>query len=210
MPVSINNTTLTFNDASTQTTSAVTSVSAGTGISVAGGKTPTVTNTGVTSIVAGTGITISGGTGAVTVNASGGGVTSLNGQTGAITNTTLDAIGSVVFAANVSTSNTAGGATIAGSNLRYPSTISAGGSPLTMGTYYSEGSSTVLPQSYWLGILARREATGNTGFQNPGGTTGLSGTWRSMGGTGARSAFYDAGDNKTISQSTVGLFVRVS
>ena len=71
MPVSINNTTLTFNDASTQTTSAVTAVNVGTGISSTGGKTPTLTNTGVTSIVAGTGITISGGTGAVTVNSAG-------------------------------------------------------------------------------------------------------------------------------------------
>lgn len=67
MPITTSGTTITFNDATTQTTSAVTSVSAGTGISVAGGKTPTVTNTGVTSIVAGTGISISGGTGAVTV-----------------------------------------------------------------------------------------------------------------------------------------------
>ena len=67
MPVSINNTTLTFNDASTQTTSAVTSVSPGTGISVAGGKTPTVTNTGVTSVAAGTGISVSASTGGVTI-----------------------------------------------------------------------------------------------------------------------------------------------
>lgn len=96
MPVSINNTTLTFNDATTQTTSAVTSVSAGTGISVAGGKTPTVTNTGVTSVTAGTGISVSASTGGVTISASGGGVTSLNGQTGAITNTDLYAIGSYV------------------------------------------------------------------------------------------------------------------
>ena len=70
MPVSINNTTLTFNDATTQTTSAVTSISVGTGISTTGGKTPTLTNTGVTSIAAGTGISVSGATGAVTVSSS--------------------------------------------------------------------------------------------------------------------------------------------
>lgn len=53
-------------------------IAAGTGISVSG--TPyvlntgtTITNTGVTSIVAGSNITISGGTGAVTINSSGGG-----------------------------------------------------------------------------------------------------------------------------------------
>jgi len=159
--------------------------------------------------VSGTEITFNDAT-VQTTAAVAGGVTSLNGQTGAITDTTLDAIGSVVFAANVSTSNTAGGATIAGSNLRYPSTISTAGSVATSGTYYSEGSSASLPQSYWFGIIARREATGNTGFQNPGGTTALSGTWRSMGGTGARSSFFVPDDNKTISQSTVGLFVRVS
>jgi hypothetical protein len=67
MPVSINNTTLTFNDATTQTTAGVTSVGAGTGISSSGGLTPTIANTGVTSIVAGTGISIDSGTGAVTV-----------------------------------------------------------------------------------------------------------------------------------------------
>jgi hypothetical protein len=68
MPVSMNNTQVVFNDATAQTTSGVTSISAGTGISSSGGLTPTITNTGVTSIVAGTGVSISGGTGAVTVN----------------------------------------------------------------------------------------------------------------------------------------------
>jgi hypothetical protein len=43
--------------------------SAGTGISLTGGQ---ITNTGVTSIVAGTNVTISGGTGAVTINSTGG------------------------------------------------------------------------------------------------------------------------------------------
>jgi hypothetical protein len=47
----------------------ITVATAGTGIGVSG---TTITNNGVTSIVAGTNITISGGTGAVTINASGG------------------------------------------------------------------------------------------------------------------------------------------
>lgn len=72
MPVSINNTTLTFNDATTQTTSGVTSVSAGTGISVAGGKTPTITNTGVTSISGAGTVSVSASTGAVTITGTGG------------------------------------------------------------------------------------------------------------------------------------------
>ena len=60
MPVSINNTQVVFNDATTQTTAGVTSVGAGTGISSSGGLTPTITNTGVTSV--------NGSNGAVTVN----------------------------------------------------------------------------------------------------------------------------------------------
>jgi hypothetical protein len=211
MPVSMNNTQVVFNDTTAQTTAGVTSIVAGTGISSSGGLTPTIANTGVTSIVAGTGISISGGTGAVTItNSQPGAVSSVNGQTGAITDTTLDAIGSVVFAANVTTSNTAGGATIAGSNLRYPSTIVTAGSPITQAGYFTEGNNNVYPQSYWVGIIARRINDSNTAFQNPGNSTALSGTWRSMGGTGARSTFYDAGDNRTISQCNVGLFVRVS
>ena len=67
MPVSINNTTLTFNDATTQTTSGVTSVGVSTGLSSTGGKTPTLTNTGVTSVTAGTGISVSASTGGVTI-----------------------------------------------------------------------------------------------------------------------------------------------
>lgn len=54
-------------------------ITAGTGVSVSNGDgvsgNPTITNSGVTSIVAGTNITISGGTGAVTVNAAGGSTT---------------------------------------------------------------------------------------------------------------------------------------
>jgi hypothetical protein len=98
MPVSINNTTLTFNDATTQTTSGVTVVNVGTGLSSTGGKTPTLTNTGVTSVTAGSGISVSASTGGVTISASGGGVTSLNGQTGAITDTGFGVIGSYVLA----------------------------------------------------------------------------------------------------------------
>jgi hypothetical protein len=189
MPVSINNTTLTFNDASTQTTSAVTSVSAGTGISVAGGKTPTVTNTGVTSIVAGTGITISGGTGAVTVNASGGGVTSLNGQTGAITNTNFEAIGSYIGACNGITASGSGvttncNATLSGANLRY-----------NVGN----------------GINARFESqsNGNVNLNFPGGGSASTGTWRAMSKCDVTRS-YNSEDNNTFATWTTGLLVRIS
>jgi hypothetical protein len=59
----------------------------------------TKANSVVTSIVAGTGISVSGATGAVTVSATSGGVTSLNGQSGAIVETNYGAIGSYVIAA---------------------------------------------------------------------------------------------------------------
>ena len=80
MAITTSGTTLTFNDATTQTTAPVntnanvTSATAvaGTGISVTavtttGAATHTVTNTGVTSVAAGTGISVSGSTGGVTI-----------------------------------------------------------------------------------------------------------------------------------------------
>jgi hypothetical protein len=82
--------------------SAVT-VTAGTGLSgggsVALGSSVTLNNAGVTSVTAGSGISVSASTGGVTISTSGGGgVTSLNGQTGAITNTNIDSIGSYICA----------------------------------------------------------------------------------------------------------------
>jgi hypothetical protein len=92
-----------------------------------------------------------------------GGVTSLNGQTGAITNTSVDSIGSYIwcfYAINTPTATPAGavtyttqGATVAGSNLRY-GVASLG---------YS------------------RTVAGQVGVPWAGGGTALSGTWRSMG-----------------------------
>ena len=69
-------------------------------------------NGGVTSV--------NGLTGAVTLST--GGVTSLNGQTGAITNTSLNAIGSYVCTAN----SYGIGNTIAGSSLSFFNTYTAG------------------------------------------------------------------------------------
>jgi hypothetical protein len=78
MPVSINNTQVVFNDATTQTTAPVNtsanvnSVSAGTGISVSATTGAlTVTNAGVTSVAAGTGISVSASTGGVTITNTG-------------------------------------------------------------------------------------------------------------------------------------------
>jgi hypothetical protein len=219
MAITTSGTTLTFNDATTQTTAPVNtnanvnSVAAGTGISVSATTGAlTVTNSGVTSIVAGTGISISGATGAVTVtNSSPGAVTSVNGLTGAVVDTTLDSIGSVIWAANITTSSVAGGSTIAGSNLRYASTISEAGNPTNVNGYFSEGTNAGSnPKTTWFGINTQRSTNGNTGYTNPGGSTALSGTWRAMGGCCARSSYYSPCDNQTNSQSCVALFVRVS
>jgi len=76
------------------------------------------TGTATPSLVGGTNITISGSFPNQTVTAAGGGVTSLNGQTGAITNTGSGDIGSytagIRLGANVTTNR---GDTIAGSSL---------------------------------------------------------------------------------------------
>jgi hypothetical protein len=87
------------------------------------------------------------------------GVTSLNGQTGAITNTTFDSIGSCAILVSAQTSDTAVGGTIAGSSLRYSlSTINHNRGTLSFG--YINGVS----NSYG------------------GGGTAVSGTWRKMAG----------------------------
>jgi hypothetical protein len=204
MPLSMNNTTLTFNDASTQTTSAVTAVNVSTGISSSGGKTPTLTNTGVTSIVAGTGISISGGTGAVTItNSQPGAVSSVNGQTGAVVNTSLDAIGScalVIVGTSLSApaglKNTSVGSTIAGSSLRY--NFSADSS-----YFFNQGP---------IGAGGSVQGGGvsvNATVSYPGGGTSLSGTWRCI---GQDYRYYSGSVNDGPSGGVwaSGLFVRVS
>jgi hypothetical protein len=107
-------------------------VSPGTGMSGGGaaalGGSVTLTNAGVTSIVAGTNVSVSGATGAVTVNATfPTSVLSLNGQAGTIVNTDLNSIGSYMSLIYAISSPTAINAstitnvntTIAGSSLRY-------------------------------------------------------------------------------------------
>ena len=87
----------------------VSSVAAGTGISVSGSTgAVTISNSGVTSISAGSGISVSGSTGSITISASGSsGVTSFNGRTGAVSLFSSDvtsALGYTPGIGNVSTS----------------------------------------------------------------------------------------------------------
>ena len=87
------------------------------GLSI-GGNAATASNGGVTSIVAGTGISISGATGAVTVtNSSPGAVTSVDGQTGAVVTTNLYSIGSFVIGRPADYTVYGVNSTIAGSSL---------------------------------------------------------------------------------------------
>ena len=112
--------------------SAVT-VTAGTAMSGGGsvslGGSVTLNNAGVTSLVAGTGISISGSTGAVTVTSTvSGGVSSVNGQTGAVVLTDAGSIGSIGVFMNSGNSDLAYSSTIAGSTLRFNENTNSGGS----------------------------------------------------------------------------------
>jgi len=191
-----------------------------------GVTTPGVTGltTALTAANGGTGLTSPGSNGNVltsngtawTSTAPSGGVTSLNGQTGAITNTTIDTIGSVLLVANGSTSNYYASQTISGSSLYYQSAYTATG---TASQFYSDGTTSstdftrigsngVSVQSV-MGVLTRRTA-GNTGWSAPQGCTTLSGTWRFLSGTLARTSSYDSCNNTTGSTNYLGLAVRVS
>ena len=132
------------------------------------------------------GISISGNA----ATASNGGVTSVNGQTGAVTQTSVDSIGSYVVALYAVTHPGSGisskplnvGDTTAGSNLRYNFSTWLNGSNDFTGYYISS------PSSATYG----------------GGGTALSGTWRCMG----RPSF--SWDNDLGYVWNPGLFVRVS
>lgn len=95
-----------------------------------------------------------------------GGVTSLNGETGAITNTGLGAIGSYFVGFDVvsiaGNSTTAAGATLAGSDLRIQDLFSANSNYMQSSFFTVDGS----------GSFIRAPN---------GGTASLSGTWRRMG-----------------------------
>ena len=138
------------------------------------------TGTATPSLVGGTNITISGSFPNQTVTATGGGVTSLNGQTGAITNTNYDTIGSYVVAG--SNSQAAAGV--------YLPNVTAAGSSLI----HSSGMSAVAG-------LSAQSGTSNTAIVLSSSTSmGLSGTWRQM----SRSF------NSTATTVGVNLWVRIS
>jgi hypothetical protein len=163
-------------------------VTAGTGMSgggsVALGSSVTLTNAGVTSVSAGTGISVSASTGGITITntaPASGGVTSLNGQTGAITNTSLYAIGSYITGRPQNTTSYNLDNTVAGSNLYAAAMILYWS---TDGDYYP---------NTWLNLNYGSPQDSGVNFVN-------TGTWRCM----SRATSVGAAKN------FVGLWVRIS
>jgi hypothetical protein len=109
--------------------------------------------------VSGTSITFNDAT-TQTTAFTGGGVTSLNGQTGAITNTDLGSIGSYAILGNAQNANLSMGDTRAGSSLRYNV------------NYTTQVNQTL----YMFSPVVQRQDNSNY----PGGGTSLSGTWRKL------------------------------
>jgi hypothetical protein len=123
-----------------------------------------VTNTGVTSIVAGTGITISGGTGAVTVNASGGGTVTSVATGNGLSGGTITSTGTLVVACPTFNS--------VGSYAQvYSNTVGTG--TLTAGSNYSAGSGSTQIQAVVFAMDPLSPFPSNI----------LSGTWKWMSNT---------------------------
>lgn len=145
--------------------------------------------------------------------AAGGGVTSWNGQTGAVVSSTLGAIGSVqqLFYTSTTTPIIAG-TTVAGTSLLYPTSL-VGMSTVGAGMILSGSLTTVANTSalYAVQSYLRRTISGNTGWVSPLGTSAATGTWRCIGG-GAQPAqsFYDSCAGDTTAYTYGAMFVRIS
>jgi hypothetical protein len=185
MPVSINNTTLTFNDATTQTTSGVTSVGVSTGLSSTGGKTPTLTNTGVTSLTGAGTVSVSASTGAITITGTGGGTVTSVATGNGLSGGTITSTGTLVLACPAF--NTVGSYCTVGDFGSFS------GVSWSSGSNYSAG--TGLDQFISIMIFKDQDGGGMV-YQK---TNNLSGTWKWMSGT------YSQGGLQTF-----GLACRVS
>jgi len=167
--------------------------------------------------VSGTSITFNDSTTQTTAFTGGGGVTSLNGQTGAVVDTSVNSIGCVMELAVYVQQYTAyySNQTVSGSILYYSNAItqynsaalcfngSNNGNPSNQYTAPSSGGA--------LGQVIQRAQSGNVGRQPPQGMTACSGTWRLMspvaaGGTSG----YDSCYNYTSNNYYCSLWVRVS
>lgn len=200
MTITVGGTSITFNDATTQTTA------------------PVNTNANVTSVSAGTGISVSSTTGAVVVSSTvSGGVSSINAQTGAVTTTSVNDIGSVMLLALYVSSFTAyySNQTVAGSSLYYSSAITQyNNNGLAFnGSITGSGTNqyTAPTGSGAFGQQIQRNQSGNVGRQPPAGMTSCSGTWRLMSPVGAGgSTQWNPCCGITANYYYVSLWVRVS
>ena len=125
----------------------------------------------------------------------------------------IDAVGTVVMAANTTTSNYVPGSTIAGSSLYYPTTIALIASGLIWTEYTGALPSTLLAASYGSKYpygAVNKYTSGNTGYVVPGGHTALSGTWRILTLVVARDSTYDGGKNTTESKSGYVMALRIA
>jgi|LakMenEpi03Aug12_release.lakeMendotaPanAssembly.Ray.scaffolds.fasta_scaffold245401_3 hypothetical protein len=134
------------------------------------------------------------------------GVTSLNGQTGAVVTSSWNVIGSIASAAASITTSLKPNDTIAGSSLYYPTAFT------TSTNVNSEGISS-LPTTTWdngVGTVIRTVSGGaGSPYSVPGGSVStLTGTWRALSVVRVRDTFDSGGD--TASRTYIGLFVRVS
>ena len=182
---------------------------------VIGTNVPSPTGTGASGTW---GINITGNAATATTattatTAANGGVTSVNGSTGAVTvsvvPSAIGAIGSVLIAANTSTSNLLPGNTIAGSSLYYPTAITSVSTRI-----YTEGSGTP-PSTYltpaagiYISGVSQKVVASNSGYSLPGGHAALSGTWRVLTTAAARSSAWDG--IETISDSPLVMVQRIS
>ena len=142
--------------------------------------------------------------------AANGGVTSVNGSTGAVTVSTvpasLGAVGTVMMALNATGSNVLPGNTVSGSGLLYPTSFTAVSG---VDAFYSEGSTGVPITVHQMVKRADRTTSGNPGFAM-GGCTALSGTWRILTGTSVRTYGYDAFYNTSVSSAGYVMAVRIA
>lgn len=124
----------------------------------------------------------------------------------------ITAVGSIVVAANGTTSRILPGGTVAGSSLFYPTTVT---SWQTFGSQDQQpnvfaGSTTFTAAGSAVFGGANRSSSGNTGWLAPEGHTALSGTWRSLSWATARGSQYDGCFNVTGSSTPYSIFQRIA
>jgi hypothetical protein len=143
-------------------------------------------------------------------------VSSVNGQTGAVTTTSVNSIGATQRFCVYSGSNQFAGATISGGYLYY----ATGSTSNQQGSIWTQGSGSTNPNSsptciwQFISNSVLKSSSGNTGLQPPSGNVStVSGTWRCMdvySQYGVSYYFGCCGNNYTGSYMYMSIWVRVS